>query len=159
DLPGTDSSGLLYNMSTGKRGISLDLRNPAARDVLDDLVRWCDVLVESFSPRGRAALGLHYDRLVELNPTMVMMSSCLFCQPGPLQQYAGFGTMGASLCGFFHLTGWPDRPPCGPFGAYSDYMSPRFALCALLAAVDHRRRTGEGQYLDFAQGESAAHFL
>ena len=67
--------------------------------------------------------------------------------------------MGASLAGFFHLTGWPDRPPCGPFGAYSDYMSPRFALCALLAALDHRRRTGEGQYLDFAQAEAASHFL
>ena len=88
-----------------------------------------------------------------------MMSSCLFGQSGPLERYAGFGTMGASLAGFFHLTGWPDRPPCGPFGAYSDYMSPRFALCALLAALDHRRRTGEGQYLDFAQAEAACHFL
>ena len=67
--------------------------------------------------------------------------------------------MGASLVGFFHLTGWPDRPPCGPFGAYSDYPSPRFALCAVLAALDHRRRTGEGQYLDFAQAEACVHFL
>ena len=67
--------------------------------------------------------------------------------------------MGASLSGFFHLTGWPDRPPCGPFGAYSDYPSPRFALCAVLAALDHRDRTGEGQYLDFAQAEACAHFL
>ena len=88
-----------------------------------------------------------------------MMSSCLFGQTGPLERYAGFGTMGASLGGFFHLTGWPDRPPCGPFGAYSDYPSPRFALCALLAALDHRRRTGEGQYLDFAQAEACVHFL
>jgi benzylsuccinate CoA-transferase BbsF subunit len=69
------------------------------------------------------------------------------------------GTMGASLSGFFHLTGWTDRAPCGPFGAYSDYMSPRFALCALLGALDHRRRTGVGQYLDFAQAEAAVHFL
>ena len=159
DTPGTDSSGLLYNMSTGKRGISIDMRQPSASKVVDDLVRWCDVLVESFSPRGRVAAGLDYARLSELNPGMIMMSSCLFGQSGPLERYAGFGTMGASLCGFFHLTGWPDRQPCGPFGAYSDYMSPRFGLCALLAALDHRRRTGEGQYLDFAQGEAAAHFL
>ncbi len=88
-----------------------------------------------------------------------MMSSCLFGHSGPLAQYAGFGTMGASLTGFFHLTGWPDRPPCGPFGAYTDYMSPRFALCTLLAALDERRRTGQGQYFDFAQAESAVHFL
>ncbi len=159
DLPGVDSSGLLFNMSAGKRGISLDLTKPEARAVLDDLVRWCDVLVESFSPRGREALDLDYARLAEVNPTMIMMSTCLFGQTGPLQRYAGFGTMGASLCGFFHLTGWPDRPPCGPFGAYSDYPSPRFAVCALLWALDHKRETGEGQYLDFAQAEACAHFL
>jgi crotonobetainyl-CoA:carnitine CoA-transferase CaiB-like acyl-CoA transferase len=67
--------------------------------------------------------------------------------------------MGAALSGFYHLTGWPDRPPCGPFGAYSDYPSPRFALCAVLAALDHRRRTGEGQYIDFSQAEACVHFL
>ncbi len=66
---------------------------------------------------------------------------------------------GSALSGFFHLTGWPDRPPCGPFGAYTDYVSPRLSLCALLAALDHRRRTGQGQYLDFAQAEAAVHFL
>jgi crotonobetainyl-CoA:carnitine CoA-transferase CaiB-like acyl-CoA transferase len=159
DVPGNDSGGLLFNMTTGKRSVSLDLRQPLAREVLDDLVRWADVVIESFSPRGRAVLDLEYERLAALRPGLVMMSSCLFGQSGPLQKYAGFGTMGASLGGFFHLTGWPDRPPSGPFGAYSDYPSPRFALCALLAALDHRRRTGEGQYLDFAQAEACVHFL
>jgi crotonobetainyl-CoA:carnitine CoA-transferase CaiB-like acyl-CoA transferase len=159
DTPGVDSSGLLFNMTTGKRSISLDLGLPEAREVLDDLVRWADVVVESFSPRGSKALNLDYARLVQLNPSLIMMSSCLFGQTGPLERYAGFGTMGASLSGFFHLTGWPDRAPCGPFGAYSDYMSPRFALCALLSALEHRRRTGVGQYLDFAQAEAAVHFI
>ncbi len=159
DTPGTDASGLLFNMSTGKRSVGLDLTQPESRAVLDDLVRWADVVVESFSPRGRSALDIDYRRMTELNPTLVMMSSCLFGQTGPLERYAGFGTMGAALSGFFHLTGWPDRPPCGPFGAYSDYMSPRFALCVLLDALEHRRRTGEGQYLDFAQAEAAVHFL
>jgi crotonobetainyl-CoA:carnitine CoA-transferase CaiB-like acyl-CoA transferase len=159
DTPGVDASGLLFNMTTGKRSIALDLRQAEACAVLDELVAWTDVLVESFSPRGREVLKLEYERLAGLNPGLIMMSSCLFGQSGPLQRYAGFGTMGAALSGFFHLTGWPDRPPCGPFGAYSDYMSPRFGLCALLAALEHRHRTGEGQYLDFAQAEAAAHFL
>jgi len=159
DTPGTDASGLLFNMTTGKRSVGLDLTMDESRAVLEDLVRWADVIVESFSPRGRAALGIDYARLSEIKPGLVMMSSCLFGQTGPLERYAGFGTMGASLAGFFHLTGWPDRPPCGPFGAYSDYMAPRFALCALLGALDHQRRTGEGQYLDFAQAEAASHFL
>jgi crotonobetainyl-CoA:carnitine CoA-transferase CaiB-like acyl-CoA transferase len=159
DVPGIDASGLLFNMTTGKRSVSLDLREPGARAVLDDLVRWSDVVIESFSPRGRATLDLGYARLSALRPGLIMMSSCLFGQTGPLERYAGLGTMGSALSGFNDLTGWADRPPCGPFGAYTDYPSPRFALCAILAALDHRRRTGQGQYLDFAQSEASVHFL
>jgi benzylsuccinate CoA-transferase BbsF subunit len=88
-----------------------------------------------------------------------MISSCLMGQTGPLSRFAGYGNLAAALCGFTALAGWPDRPPSGPFGAYTDYLSPRLALATLLAALDHRRRTGEGQYIDFSQGEAALHFL
>jgi benzylsuccinate CoA-transferase BbsF subunit len=80
-------------------------------------------------------------------------------QSGPLAQFAGFGNLAAALSGFFSLTGWPDRPPAGPFGAYTDYVAPRFTAVAILAALDYRRRTGQGQYIDQAQAESALHFL
>jgi crotonobetainyl-CoA:carnitine CoA-transferase CaiB-like acyl-CoA transferase len=159
DVPGLDSSGLLFNMSAGKRSVSLNLRHPDARPAFEDLVRWSDVVVESFSPRARASLGLDYQRLAEVRPNLVMLSTCLFGQTGPLRRCAGFGSTGAAIIGFGHLGGWPGRPPRGPWGAYTDYVSPRFALCTLLAALDHRRRTGEGQYLDFAQAEATAHFL
>lgn len=159
DIPGLDSSGLLFNMSAGKRSVSLNLRHPDARAVLEDLVRWSDVVVESFSPRGRAGLGLDYRGLTAIRPDLIMLSTCLFGQTGPLRRCAGFGSTGAAIIGFGHLAGWPDRPPRGPWGAYTDYVSPRYALCTLLAALDHRRRTGEGQYLDFSQAEAAAHFL
>jgi crotonobetainyl-CoA:carnitine CoA-transferase CaiB-like acyl-CoA transferase len=97
--------------------------------------------------------------LKAVNPGIVMVSSCLFGQTGPLAEFAGYGTMGAAMSGFFGLTGWPDRAPCGPFGAYTDYISPRFTVAVLLAALDHRRRTGEGQYIDFAQAEAGIHAL
>ncbi len=154
DVPGLDSSGLLFNMSAGKRSVSLNLRHPDARPVLEDLVRWSDVVIESFSPRGRAGLGLDYQQLSGLRPDLIMLSTCLFGQTGPLRRCAGFGSTGAAIIGFGHLAGWPDRPPRGPWGAYTDYVSPRYALCTLLAALDHRRRTGEGQYIDFAQAEA-----
>lgn len=67
--------------------------------------------------------------------------------------------MGAQLAGFGELAGWPDRPPAGPFGAYTDYIAPKFTVIAILAAVDHRRRTGEGQYIDLSQAEASFHFL
>jgi benzylsuccinate CoA-transferase BbsF subunit len=57
------------------------------------------------------------------------------------------------------MTGWPDREPAGCFGAYTDYISPRFLSSAILAAIDHRDRTGQGQYIDLSQTEASIHFL
>ena len=154
-----ENAAVYHNMNAGKLSLSLNLGCDEGRHVLDDLVAWADVLIESFSPRGRLALGLDFERLSTINPRLVMMSSCLFGQDGPLADYAGFGNMAAGLTGFFELTGWPDRAPAGPFSAYTDYVSPRFAVAALLRAIEERTVTGHGQYLDFAQAEAAIHFL
>ena len=88
-----------------------------------------------------------------------MLSTCLFGQTGPLRQIAGFGNMAAAIAGFSNLAGWPDRTATGVFGAYTDYIAPRYTAIAILAALEHRRRTGEGQYIDQSQAESAIHFL
>jgi len=146
-------------VNAGKLGLALDLSKPEARSVVLDLARWADVAIESFTAGTVARWGLGYDDLAAINPSLVMMSSCLMGQSGPLSTFAGFGNLSASIAGFFDVTGWPDRPPAGPYMAYTDYTSPRFTLCALLAALDHRRRTGEGQYLDFSQMEAAIHLL
>jgi benzylsuccinate CoA-transferase BbsF subunit len=106
-----------------------------------------------------AEWGLDYEGVRRLNPGIIMMSSCLMGQTGPLSRFSGYGNLAAGLCGFTAVTGWPDRAPAGPFGAYTDYISPRLALATLLAALDHRRRSGQGQYIDFSQGEAALHFL
>jgi crotonobetainyl-CoA:carnitine CoA-transferase CaiB-like acyl-CoA transferase len=156
---GPDSSGLFANCNAGKFGISLDLANPAARTVVYDLVRWADVVTESFSPKAMRAWGFDYETLRKINPGVIMLSSCLMGQTGPLAKIAGFGNMAAAIAGFTNLTGWPDRPPAGVFGAYTDYVAPRFTAVAILAALDHRRRTGQGQYIDQSQAECAIHFL
>jgi crotonobetainyl-CoA:carnitine CoA-transferase CaiB-like acyl-CoA transferase len=88
-----------------------------------------------------------------------MLSTSLNGQTGPQAALAGFGTMGAALAGFHELTGWPDRPPAGPFSAYTDYVVPKYIAASILAALDHRRRTGEGQYIDLSQAEAAIHFI
>ena len=105
-----------------------------------------------------AELGLGYDVARELNPGLIMASTCLMGQTGPAAKLAGYGYHAASVCGFYEVTGWDDRPPGGPFNAYTDTIAPRF-LATLIAALDHRRRTGEGQYIDHSQMESALHFL
>ncbi|MDH3683882.1 MAG: CoA transferase, partial [Acidimicrobiia bacterium] len=92
-------------------------------------------------------------------PGMIMASSCLMGQTGPLAMLAGFGTMAAAISGFFYPVGWTDRAPSGPFGAYTDYTSPRWLVAAVMGALEHHRATGEGQYIDLSQCEAALHLL
>ena len=156
---GAETSGAFHNLNAGKLSVTVDLDTAGGRAVVLDLARWADVVTESFSPRAMTALGLGYEQLRRANPGLIMLSTCLMGQTGPLADYAGFGNLAAAWCGFTDLVGWPDRPPTGPFGAYTDYISPRLALATLLAALDHRRRTGAGQHLDVSQAEAALHFL
>lgn len=159
DVVDPERSGLFFNLNAGKLGLAINMAKPEAREVIHDLVRWADVVTESFSPRAMREWGLDYQHLREVNPRIVMLSSCLMGQTGPLAEFAGYGNLAAAITGFFNTTGWPDRPPAGPFGAYTDYVSPRYGVAALLAALDYRRRMGVGQYIDLSQAEAAIHFL
>jgi crotonobetainyl-CoA:carnitine CoA-transferase CaiB-like acyl-CoA transferase len=157
--PGPERSGGYANVQAGKLGLGLNLTKPRGRDIALRLVKWADVVVESYSPKAMRNWNMHYEALREVNPGLVMLSSCLNGQTGPEAMLAGFGTMGAQMAGFGALVGWPDRGPSGPYSAYTDYTSPKPVAAALLAALDHRRRTGEGQYIDFSQVEGTIHFL
>lgn len=154
-----DRSGVSLNINAGKLGFAVDLAAPEARTVLDDLIHWADVITESFSPDVMRSLGLDHAAVRKINPDIVMLSTPLLGSSGPLAKFAGFGNLAAALGGFVDVTGWPDRPACGPFSAYTDYVAPRFATVSLLAAVDHLRRTGQGQHLEVAQMEACLHFL
>ena len=156
---GPDASGLFSNCNAGKFGVTLDIGNPRSREVISDLVKWADVVTESFSPKAMRAWGLDYPAIRKIKPDIIMLSTCLMGQTGPLASFAGFGNLAAAISGFFNVTGWPDRSPAGPFGAYTDYVSPRFTAIAILAALEYRRRTGKGQYIDQSQAEASLHFL
>ena len=157
--PGVENSALFNNLNADKLGITLNLNTEAGRSVAEDLCRWAEVVCEAYSPRAMRSWGLAYDEIRQLNPSVVMLSTCLFGQTGPLASFAGYGNLAGAMTGFYNLTGWPDRPPVGPFGAITDYTSPHPAAASLLAALDHRRRTGEGMYLDFSQAEASIHYL
>lgn len=147
------------DFNTGKFGVTIDPNNPVGREVILDLVRWADVVTESFSPKAMKAWGLDYDSLKAVNPDVIMLSSCLMGQTGPRAQVPGYGNMAAAVTGFYELTGWSDRSPAGPYLAYTDGVSPRYMLTALLAALEHREMTGQGQSIDVSQAEAAIHML
>jgi crotonobetainyl-CoA:carnitine CoA-transferase CaiB-like acyl-CoA transferase len=148
-----------HSSNAGKMHLQLNLGVPESREVLLDMVRWADVVTESFTPRAVRKMSLTYEDLRAVNPSIIMVSSCLMGYDGPLCDYPGFGTAGASFAGFYPITGWPDRLPSGPYTAYTDYTSPRFTVSAILAALEHRERTGEGQFIDFSQMEASMHLM
>ena len=148
-----------HSANAGKHMMSLDLSVDEARTVVWDLIEWADVVIEAFTPKAMANWGFDYESIKARKPEIVMLSSCLMGQTGPMNMYPGFGNLAGALSGFYEITGWPDRPPSGPFLAYTDYTAPRFTVTALMAALDHQRRTGEGSYIDLSQHESALHLL
>lgn len=154
-----DRSGYFSLYNTNKYSIALNLNHPRGLEVARRLILWADVVVENFAPGVMKRWGLDYESISKLKPEIIMISSSNLGQTGPHALRHGLGTQLVSLAGFTHLTGYPDREPNHPFGAYTDVIAPRFGIAALIAALDYRRRTGKGQYLDLSQLETAIHFL
>jgi crotonobetainyl-CoA:carnitine CoA-transferase CaiB-like acyl-CoA transferase len=158
-VPDPEGSGTYETTNAGKMGLCLDLSTEEGRQVLRDLVAWADVLIESFSPGTLERWGLGPAELKELNRRLIVLRTTLCGQDGPWSSLAGFGDLGSALAGFQHLVGWPDRDPIGPLGPYTDYVGPRFALAALLAALDWRADHGPSCVIDLSQVEAGIWFL
>lgn len=157
--PGIDRSQFFANFNSSKRGLALNLALPEGREIAHRLIDWADVVVESFVPGVVDAMGFSYRHLAEKHPGLVMLSTCLCGQTGPDATLRGFGTQGSVLAGIHGLTGWPDRPPAGTWGAYTDFIAPRYGVAALAAAIFESKRSGLGQHIDLAQVEAAIHFI
>ena len=157
--PGLDSSMFYGDYNCSKLGLGLDMAQPQGQEIARRLALWADVLIESFTPGNLAKWGLDYETLRHEHPSLVMLSTCMQGQTGPRAHYPGFGNLMAAHSGFYAVTGWPDGTPVPVYGAYTDFIAQRFTTCALVAALDHRRRTGQGQYIDVSQFEAASQFL
>ena len=158
DIAGINRCQFFGSFNTSKLSLQLDLKHPTGNDVARQVLEWCDIALDSFTAGTMARLGLGYQTARASNPEIIMATTCLFGQSGPVSPLAGYGYHAAAISGFYEMTGWDDRPPGGPWNAYTDTIAPRFLTTTLLAALDHRRRTGQGQYIDQAQMESALHF-
>ena len=154
-----DRSGLYENCNAGKQGVTLDLGTAEGREIVARLAARADVLVESFAPGQMARWGMDYDTLSRDNPGLVMLSTSLMGQAGPWRALAGFGNIGAAMSGLQMLAGQAGGDPVGPYGPYTDLVAPRLALSVLLAALNDRRATGRGRFLDIAQAEAGMHFI
>ena len=156
--PGMDRAQFMANFNSSKIGVALRLDTEQGHEYARQLIEWADVVVESFTPGTMKRFGFDFATLSQERPELIMLSTCLRGQSGPESTYPGFGLQGACLSGLHRITGWPDRQPAGTWGAYTDFINPRFGSGVLAAAIRHRDLTGKGQYIDLAQSEAGIHF-
>lgn len=146
-------------VNRNKYGCTLDLNDPRGKALLKRLAVICDVLVENFTPRVMENLGLTYDVLRGLNPSLIMLSMPGFGSTGPWRDYAGFGNTVEALSGVTALTGYPDGAPTLCSNAYGDPIAGMGGAIALMMALLHRRKTGEGQHIELSHQELVTHHV
>jgi benzylsuccinate CoA-transferase BbsF subunit len=157
---GPERSVSYHNLNAGKRGITINLKEPRGREIVLKLIEWADVVLESFTPGVLKSLRLDYDHLKQRKDDIIMVSTSILGQTGPdAMGTSGVGTMGAAMSGATFLLGWPDLAPFGTFGPWTDAVAPRFIVSSILAALHRRSRTGEGCYIDVAQAEAGIQFM
>jgi len=157
-ISGLDRAGRFVPYNTGKLSVALNLAHPKGVAVAKRFVAWADIVVETFAGGAMKRMGLGYEELRKIKPDIIMLSSCSMGQAGPQATLPTFGAQLVALAGLTHITGWPDREPAN-LEVYTDFIAPHFNALAILAALDYRRRTGKGMYLDLAQYENALHFV
>ncbi len=157
--PSRNGSAYYTDINPGKLSVTLDLRKPKALDVAKRLCHWADVVNENFSPGVMARWGLGYDDLAVKKPSTIMLSSSMQGADGPHAKHPGIGATLGALVGINHFTGWPDAEPVGIARPYTDTIAPWFGAAAVLAALEHRDRTGEGQHIDLSQYEATMHMI
>lgn len=146
-------------VNRNKRGITLDLTNPAGRDAFVKLAALSDVIIESFSSRVMENLGLTFDKLSAVNPRLIMLSMPAYGLTGPWRDYVGFGPSLEAATGLASMTGYGDGVPRETGLGVPDVMAGHIGLFAILLALRQRRSSGRGQLIDLSQTEASVRYL
>jgi crotonobetainyl-CoA:carnitine CoA-transferase CaiB-like acyl-CoA transferase len=157
-LPGVkdpDMGGNFLNKNSGKRGISLNIRHPKGLQIAKDMIRICDVVAEGFSPGVLQRLGLGYDVLKSIRPDIIYIQQSGMGAHGTYGRMRTVGPVAAAFGGQAEMSGLPEPAMPVSWGySYLDWMGAYGYALALLGAIYHRERTGEGQWIDASQCES-----
>lgn len=137
-------------LNAGKRSVGINLRDDEGRDVVRDLVRSADVVIENFRPGRMEEWGLSYSQLSAEHPGLVMTRVSGFGQTGPYRERPGFGTVAETASGFAFLNGWPDTPPTAPPFGFADSIAGISAAFGTAMALFRRSVTGIGSEVDVA---------
>jgi len=150
----SNTSGYFSTWNRNKRSIALDMSHPEAREIALKLTAISDVVIENFSPRVMSNWGLNYKKLREVRSDLIMVSMSGMGQTGPWKDFVAFGPTIQALSGLTYLTSYSEDSPTGLGYSYADVVAGLYAVLAILAALQYRDRTGQGQYIDLSEYEA-----
>jgi crotonobetainyl-CoA:carnitine CoA-transferase CaiB-like acyl-CoA transferase len=145
-----DDAAYFLSVNRSKRGLSVNLKTPAGRDIVARLAARSDILLENFRPGTAARLGLGYDELRELNPRLIYASISGFGQTGPRSPQPGYDALAQAMSGMMSITGEPGGVPVRQGSSMADIGAGMYAVIGCLAALHDRERTGTGQHVDIS---------
>jgi benzylsuccinate CoA-transferase BbsF subunit len=154
-----NGSAFFAQTNTSKKSVTINLSDPRGIEYAKKLVAWADVVVENFGPGFMDRIGLGFDVLKAIKPDIILASVSVAGKTGPMAGFRGYGNSAAAHSGHAWLTGEPQSLPHMPPLAYGDVVAPMFLTVAILAALEHRARTGEGQHVDVSQIEPMVHVI
>ena len=146
--------GQRHNWNVGKLSLSLNMRTPQGIAIAKRLVAVSDVVAENFSGRVMPRWGMDYESLRRIKPDIIMLSMSGLGRTGPWKDFVSYGQTLQAWSGLSYLTGFPDTDPSGPASAYCDAVGGMSGAQAVLLALIHRARTGQGQWIDLSQFEA-----
>lgn len=147
-------SAYFLSLNRNKYGITLNLKHPRAVKIFKDLVKIADVVLENYAPGVMKRLGIDYPALTDVNPRIIMCSISGFGQWGPYSQKTAFDIVAQATSGLMSVTGYPDTPPTKVGTSLGDINAAVHAAFAIMAALWHREKTGEGQSIDVSMQEA-----
>ncbi len=157
--PGVNRAGYFNQYNQGKRSLTLDLKAPEALDIAKTLVSKSDIVMNNFASGVMEKLGVGYDVLRRLKPDIIMVSLPGYGTSGPEKDFVSYGPPQVAQSGLSALTGYVGGPPMMAGFSYGDPNGGIHATFAVMAALLHREKTGQGQYIDLSQWEAAIMLL
>lgn len=148
--------GNFYEHNRNKLGITLDLSQPEGMAILWELIAIADVFVENFTPRAIKNFGLEHQDLVKIKPDIITVSSTGYGYTGPWANFGATGPATEGASGLAFMTGYRDGPPVMSEIPYTDYTSSEHTVFAVMTALMHQLRTGQGQFVDVSQTQAAS---
>jgi crotonobetainyl-CoA:carnitine CoA-transferase CaiB-like acyl-CoA transferase len=150
----SNTTGYFNTWNRNKRSITLDLNDPEAKNLVLKLTEISDVVIENFTPRVMSNWQLDYEKLRQVKPNLIMISMSAMGQTGPWRDVVAFGPALQALSSFTYLTSFEPNSPIGIGYAYADPIAGLYAALAILAALEHRDRTGQGLFIDLSEYEA-----